>query len=144
MGIHIDTSNFTCSRKKVSKVTILVVTYQGRIYEKPKDQDDAVRMLRTLSGSSHVVYSGVKIIWRGSESKNMNISTFHEGTTVEVAQLTDQIIKGYVDTGEPMDKAGGYGIQSRGGSLVRSISGDYFNVMGFPIHRFCVELTKLL
>ena len=70
-----------------------VVTYEGRIYEKPKDTDDAVRMLRTLSGSSHVVYSGVKMIWRGGESANINISTFHEGTTVEVAQLTDQIIK---------------------------------------------------
>ena len=70
-----------------------VVTYQGRIYEKPKDPEDAVRMLTSLSGSSHVVYSGVKMIWRGSQSSNMNISTFHEGTTVEVAQLTDQIIK---------------------------------------------------
>ena len=70
-----------------------VVTYQGRIYEKPKDTDDAVRMLSSLSGSSHVVYSGVKMIWRESESSERNISTFHEGTTVEVAQLTDQIIK---------------------------------------------------
>ena len=70
-----------------------VVTYQGRIYEKPKDTDDAVRMLSSLSGSSHVVYSGVKMIWRESESSDRNISTFHEGTTVEVAQLTDQIIK---------------------------------------------------
>ena len=70
-----------------------VVTHQGRIYEKPKDTEDAVRMLSTLSGNSHVVYSGVKMIWRGSESANTNITTFYEGTTVEVAKLTDQIIQ---------------------------------------------------
>ena len=70
-----------------------VVTHQGRIYEKPKDTEDAVRMLSTLSGNSHVVYSGVKMIWRDGGSSNRKISTFYEGTTVEVAQLTDQIIQ---------------------------------------------------
>jgi len=121
-----------------------VVTCQGQIYEKPKDRDDAVRMLSTLSGNKHVVYSGVKMIWRVSDNASREVSTFYEGTEVEMADLTDKIIKGYVETGEPMDKAGGYGIQSRGGSLVSGISGDYFNVMGFPVHRFSVELTKLL
>ena len=70
-----------------------VVTCQGRIYEKPKDTDDAVRMLTTLSGSSHIVYSGVKIIWRGAAKAEREVTTFYEGTTVEMAELTDQVIK---------------------------------------------------
>lgn len=119
-----------------------VVTFENRIYEKPKDKDDACRMLSNLSGHSHTVYSGVKMIWRAPNTRK--ISTFYEGTDVEMVSLTETVIKGYVETHEPMDKAGGYGIQSRGGSLVRRISGDYFNVVGFPVHRFSVELTKLL
>lgn len=70
--------------------------------------------------------------------------SFFEGTDVEFANLSEEVIRGYVATGEPMDKAGGYGIQACGCTLVKGIHGDYFNVMGFPAHRFAVELTSLL
>ena len=68
-----------------------VVTLENRIYEKPKDKDDACRMLSNLSGNSHTVYSGVKMIWRGHNTNK--VSTFYEGTQVEMASLTDTVIK---------------------------------------------------
>ena len=71
-------------------------------------------------------------------------ATFHEVTEVNFDHLTDEVIEAYVKTGEPMDKAGSYGIQAMGGTLIKSISGDYFNVMGFPLNRFCREMTALL
>ena len=69
---------------------------------------------------------------------------FHECTEVTFDQLSDEVIDGYVATGEPRDKAGGYGIQAVGGSLIKSIHGDYFNVVGFPLRHFCKQLAKLL
>ena len=120
-----------------------VVTYKGTIYEKPVDKDDAFRILNTLSGTNHYVYSGVKLIWRplGGQKKEMS---FYEETSVEFAAVSEDVLRSYIDTGDPMDKAGGYGIQGRGASFISGIHGDYFNVMGFPVHRFSVQLTSLL
>ena len=120
-----------------------VIAMDGDIYEKPKDKEDAARILRSFSGRSHTVYTGVTIIFRTEEGHTERIQ-FHEGTDVQFADLTDEVIRAYIETGEPMDKAGGYGIQGKGGSLVKGIHGDYYNVVGFPTHTFCRELTKLM
>ena len=120
-----------------------VVTQHGIIYEKPRDKEDAFRMLSSFSGGQHQVYSGVKLVWRPEQGEKREVS-FYEGTQVDFAAVSTSVIRGYIETGEPMDKAGGYGIQGVGASLVRGIQGDYFNVMGFPVHRFAEQLTKLL
>ena len=120
-----------------------IVTFEGTIYEKPIDESDAFRILRTLSGNCHTVYSGVIFIYK-DRNGSVNEESFYEATDVEFANLSDEVIEGYIRTGEPMDKAGGYGIQGKGGSLVKGIKGDYFNVMGFPSHTFSVRLTQLL
>merc|ERR1712192_189420 len=117
-----------------------IVTHNGQIYEKPVDTEDAVRIISTLSGSKHRV---VSVVARDTDGQVQRAS-FFEGTDVEFATLSDEVIRAYVATGEPFDKAGGYGIQACGCTLVKGISGDYFNVMGFPAHRFAVELTSLL
>ena len=100
-------------------------------------------MLSGFSGGQHQVYSGVKLVWRPEQGEKREVS-FYEGTQVDFAAVSASVIRGYIETGEPMDKAGGYGIQGVGASLVRGIQGDYFNVMGFPVHRFAEQLTKLL
>lgn len=111
-----------------------VVVLGGKILGKPKDEADAVAMLHALSGKTHEVYTGVYLV-NGSKSKG-----FYECTKVRFCTLTDEQIKAYVATGEPMDKAGSYGIQGKGCVLVEGIEGDYFNVVGFPVSRFCREL----
>ena len=116
-----------------------VISYQGQFFGKPKNEKDAVETLAKFSGQSQTVYSGVCIL-RGSHEKTV----FHEGTTVHFDELTNEVIEGYVKTGEPMDKAGSYGIQAMGGTLIRSISGDYYNVMGFPLNHFCRKMRDLL
>ena len=120
-----------------------VVTYKGSIYEKPKDKEDALRILNTLNGTDHEVYSGMKLIWKPLKGEKKELS-FYEETKVNFASVSEDVLRGYIETGEPMDKAGGYGIQGVGASLVQGIKGDYFNVMGFPFHTFCVKLTELL
>jgi len=101
-------------------------------------------MLKTLSGDSHEVVTAVVLLTPGQEGASSAYESriFYETTQVTFADLTDDIIKSYVDTKEPMDKAGGYGIQGIGGSFVSGITGCYYNVMGFPLHRFCAELLK--
>lgn len=93
---------------------------------KPRDTDDARRMLRALSGRSHTVYTGVTVC-RGD-----TLLTEHEATQVTFRPLTDREIDAYAATGEPMDKAGAYGIQGLGCVLVERISGNYHNVVGLP------------
>lgn len=112
-----------------------VVVHKGRILEKPADAAAAAAMLGGLSGSSHSVCTGVALIYADGTRHQ-----FVETTTVNFASLSAECIQGYVETGEPMDKAGGYGIQGFGGAFVSGIEGDYFNVVGFPMHRFCREL----
>lgn len=75
--------------------------------------------------------------------KDYLVTTFHESTDVTMAELNDDIIKGYIATGEPFDKAGAYGIQSNGATLIEQIKGDYYNVVGMPLHRLCRELYIL-
>lgn len=111
-----------------------VVVLDGEILGKPENEQNAIEMLTALSGRSHTVYTGVAII-NGEKIKN-----FCEATQVEFFPLTEDEIRSYVATGEPMDKAGAYGIQGKGCVLVRKIDGDYFNVVGLPVSRVCREL----
>lgn len=111
-----------------------VVVYGGEILGKPADAADAVRMLQMLSGKTHTVYTGVCLM-RGDKAE-----TFCEQTQVTFYPLTQREIGDYVATGEPMDKAGAYGIQGRGCTLVQRIDGDYFNVVGLPVAALCRRL----
>ena len=104
-----------------------IVCLDGAVFGKPHDEADAARMLRALSGRAHTVYTGVAVI-RGGETR-----THAEATDVHFRTLTDAEIAGYIATGEPMDKAGAYGIQGRGSLLITGIDGDFFNVMGLPV-----------
>ncbi|XP_075537077.1 putative bifunctional dTTP/UTP pyrophosphatase/methyltransferase protein isoform X1 [Dermacentor variabilis] len=118
-----------------------IVVKGNSLYEKPKDSSDAERMLNELSGEVHSVQTGVALIYRCND--DFRCMTFHETTEVFMAPMSQEIIKAYVRTGEPLDKAGAYAIQGKGGSLVEKIVGDFYNVMGFPLHRFCKELGDL-
>lgn len=106
-----------------------VVALDGRVLGKPRDGEDAFAMLSALSGREHRVYTGVTVL-RGGES-----ATEHEETAVVFRTLAPPEIRGYIATGEPMDKAGAYGIQGRGALLVEGIRGDYCNVVGLPVFR---------
>ena len=113
-----------------------IVALDGEILGKPKDTGDAVRMLRELSGRTHEVFTGVTLL-SGSW-----IRTFSVCTRVFFYPLTDVEILDYVATGEPMDKAGAYGIQGLGARLVEKIEGDYNNVVGFPLAAFLRILAE--
>lgn len=111
-----------------------VVALDEKILGKPHSKQEAVEMLRSLSGRCHRVYTGVAII------KGEKLKSFFEKTEVEFYPLSNEETESYVATGEPMDKAGAYGIQGRGALLVRGIEGDYFNVMGLPIAKLYREM----
>ena len=109
-----------------------IVVCDGKIFGKPADEEDAFRMLRYLSGKSHEVLTGVTFLWRRPGGKEGCLS-FTSETKVIFYDLSDEEIRAYIATGEPMDKAGAYGIQDDGALLIRGIEGDYYTVMGFPI-----------
>ena len=113
-----------------------VVVRDQTILGKPKNREDAFSMLKSLSGRTHSVYTGVAIV---SETNKIK---FFEKTDVEFWELSDDEINDYLDTGEPFDKAGAYGIQGFGSLLVKKISGDYFSVVGLPVARTIRELKK--
>lgn len=75
-------------------------------------------------------------------SEGYKMKLFHETSEVEFGEISDDVISAYIETKEPMDKAGAYGIQGIGGSLVKAIKGDYYNIVGFPLHSFCKELKQ--
>ncbi|MBQ7983676.1 MAG: septum formation inhibitor Maf [Clostridia bacterium] len=106
-----------------------VVVLDGNILEKPADADDARRMLRALSGRRHEVYTGIAAI------HNRRLAVDVQNTGVYFRTLTDEMIDAYVASGDPMDKAGSYGIQSCGALFVERLEGDYFNVVGLPLVR---------
>ena len=117
-----------------------VVSYQGQILGKPVDTDDAVRMLSMLQGNAHSVFTGVTLIRRGPEEEWQ--VTFAEETRVHMYPMTGEDIRWYVGTGEPMDKAGAYGIQGLCARFVEKIEGDYNNVVGLPVGKIWQELKK--
>lgn len=116
-----------------------VVIYGDRVLGKPRSRQDAYDMLKTLSGRTHEVRTGVTVIYRKGSGEEGGFS-FTDHADVEFYELTDQEIEEYLSTGEPFDKAGAYGIQGRGALLVRKIDGDYYSVVGFPVGRLNREL----
>jgi septum formation protein len=116
-----------------------VVVHNNKILGKPKNEEEAKEVLKSLSSQSHEVYTGVAIV---NKQKNINI-TFTELTKVYFKNISDQEINWYVETKEPLDKAGSYGIQGKGSILIEKIEGDFYNVMGFPISKFYEEMKKI-
>lgn len=109
-----------------------VVAHRGRILGKPKDEAEAREMLRGLQGEAHDVYTGVAVLVFDGEGGSRTVS-HAVGTKVFVRAMTDGEIDAYIRTGEPMDKAGAYGIQGRFAAYIEKIEGDYFNVVGLPV-----------
>lgn len=114
-----------------------IVVVDGDVLGKPRDRAHAAEMLRRLSGRSHVVMTGVAVRWRHTVASGL----VEVGVTFRA--LGDDEIEAYVATGEPMDKAGAYGIQGFGATIVERIDGDYFAVMGLPLNRLVTLLREL-
>jgi septum formation protein len=112
------------------------ISFEGVILGKPKDQEDAFKMLQMLRGKWHQVISGVAVI----QMPNHHIEVSSVVTNIKMRNYSDEEISKYIETGEPMDKAGSYAIQGIGGALVENIDGCYNNVVGFPL----CELVELL
>lgn len=115
-----------------------VVALDGKILGKPHSEQEACEMLRSLSGRTHKVFTGVAIVCGGK------VKNFFDETDVEFYSLGDDEIKKYVATGEPTDKAGAYGIQGKGSVLVKRINGDFFSVMGLPIAKLYREMSDFV
>jgi septum formation protein len=114
-----------------------IVVVDGDVLGKPRDRAQAAEMLRRLSGRSHVVMTGVAVRWRG------RIASGVEEVGVTFRSISDDEIERYIDTGEPMDKAGAYGIQGWGATIVERVDGDYFAVMGLALGRL-VRLCRAI
>lgn len=114
-----------------------IVVLDEKILGKPMDRTDAKKTLLQLSGQTHEVYTGVAIIY------GHNRTVFVEKTKVTFWELSEVDIEQYLETGEPFDKAGSYGIQGYGSLFVKQIEGDYFSVVGLPVSRLAHELKTL-
>ena len=141
MALAFEKANQVASKFSKGEIVIgadTLVTYEGRILGKPKDQKDAINMLKLLSDKEHQVITGLSIL-----KSNTNIKIIdYETTYVKFRKLDGKIIKKYIDTKEYMDKAGAYGIQGIGGILIERINGCYFNVVGLPLFRLDILLDK--
>ena len=113
-----------------------VVSLDGRVLTKPKDEADAARMLHELSGNTHQVYSGLCV----TDGEKTVCS--HTVTEVRMREISEDEIFAYIATGEPLDKAGSYGVQDLGGIFVEKINGDYYNVVGLPLESLCKILKE--
>ena len=118
-----------------------VVACDGEILGKPSDREDAFRMLWKLQGQTHQVYTGVTLLLK--KKHTWQAHTFSEKTDVQFYPVSREELLAYIETGEPMDKAGSYGIQGGFGIYVKGICGDYNNVVGLPVGRLVDELKKL-
>ena len=117
-----------------------IVTLENDILGKPKDKDDAFRMLKMLSGRVHKVYSGLVLI----NTSNGRVIKTSLATEVKFSSLTDEEIIKYINSGEPLDKAGAYGIQGKGGIFVEEIRGCYYNVVGLPLNKLKYMLNEII
>jgi septum formation protein len=144
-GASVDSTN--------ESVTLIVgsdtiVDFDGHIMNKPANAEDANRMLSMLSGNWHQVHTGVAVYavdtMKPDSTEPKLMFSFTDTARVKFSSLTETDIKAYIETKEPFDKAGSYGIQGIGGQLVERIEGDFFTVMGLPMHRLSRELTDAL
>ena len=120
-----------------------VVSCWDEVLGKPADKEEASKMLHMLEGKNHQVYTGVTIAWKYPDTQAM-FSSFSEVTDVTLYSISNDEIEDYIKTGEPMDKAGTYGIQGCFAAYVQGICGDYNNVVGLPIGRLYQELKRLM
>ena len=116
-----------------------IVTQDNKILGKPKDKQEAFEMLKSLQGKSHFVYSGVVVI----NTKTDITKEESLGTKVTFSEISDKEILEYIETGEPLDKAGSYGIQGKGGIFVKEIEGCYYNVVGLPLNKLKSMLDEV-
>jgi septum formation protein len=124
-------------REAVTIGSDTTVVVDGDVLAKPESAEDAARMLRRLSGRSHLVLTGVAVAWQGQVESSV------EAVGVTFREISDDDIARYIATGEPMDKAGAYGIQGYGATIVTRVDGDYFAVMGLPVNRMVRLFERL-
>lgn len=123
-----------------------MVAFEGQMLGKPADEEEAARMLQSLQGNTHQVFTGVTLIWQERNTEGdweKRQKSFVEETSVTMYPMSFSEIQSYISTGEPMDKAGAYGIQGRCAAWIEKISGDYSNVVGLPVGRLYQELKKI-
>jgi len=126
------------SKKNLFITADTIVVFNDKVLGKPKDYDDAFNMLKSLSGNTHTVYTGVAIL------HNRNIESFQDSTHVTFYELNDREIDFYIQNHQPYDKAGAYGIQEWMGYVgIKKMEGDFFNVMGLPLHLLYRKIEKL-
>ena len=133
-------------RDKLSEQTVIIaadtiVFSEARVLGKPHSEEEAFEMLKSLSGKSHFVYTGVTLIFYGE--KGLKDITFSDKAEVFFRELSDEEIWAYISTGEPADKAGAYGIQGRGAVLVEKIIGDFYTIVGLPLVRVASGIKEL-
>lgn len=133
----------------VEEITVIgadtVVAVDGCVLGKPKTEDEAKQMLARLSGRTHDVFTGVCILWTDSDTQEeIHGNTFHCHTKVTFYPMTEEEIDNYVATGDCMDKAGAYGIQSGAAKYIQGIEGDYLNVVGLPLSKIYHVLREKL
>ncbi|MCW6111657.1 Maf-like protein [Clostridium sporogenes] len=116
-----------------------IVAFNNRILGKPKDKKDAFEMLQALSGNEHEVYSGLAIL----DVKSNKIIKDFVCTKVKFSKLSSVQMEKYINTGDPMDKAGAYGIQGKAGVFVENINGCYYNVVGLPLNKLNSMLMEM-
>lgn len=120
-----------------------IVVFEGQVMGKPDSRKEAEDMLSLLQGKTHQVYTGVTLIRQKEKGQPPVAVSFYEKTEVTMYPVSSQEIRAYVDTGEPMDKAGAYGIQGKCAAFIQEICGDYYNVVGLPIGRLYQEMKKI-
>ena len=136
-------SSGMCESETGSDIIVLgadtIVASNGKVMGKPDSTEDAYKMIDGIQGDTHQVYTGVTIIWGEDD-----YISFAEKTDVEVYPMQKDEIEAYIATGEPMDKAGAYGIQGEFGKFIKAIKGDYNNVVGLPLGRVYQELKEII
>ena len=123
-----------------------IVAVENKILGKPQNKREAEEMLSLLQGRTHQVYTGVALIWKKCEKQagggEICRTSFYERTDVTMYPMSMEEIRAYVESGEPMDKAGAYGIQGKCAAYVRGIRGDFYNVVGLPVARLYQEIKR--
>lgn len=142
MDVKIKCENQTFKNNYLIIGADTIVFQNGSVLEKPKTADLAYSMLKNLSNQEHVVFTGVTWVLCDTTHHIIKIDSFSTNTKVFVDTLTEDEIQSYIQSKEPFDKAGGYGIQGLFSKHIKKIDGDYFNVVGLPVHDLYTSLKK--